>query len=90
MLYSPKHAAPESAAYRAFRVIMTWRPRGKWANRALVTAAIVAFIVAVVLPLTPVRVHLDHAGTYGVSIGTDTSYCSVEVWHPSLTCEHAN
>lgn len=34
---------------------------------------------------------LDHfAGTYGMSIGTNSSYCSIEDKLPVITCEHAN
>jgi hypothetical protein len=76
MRYYPRHAAPRNI--RPVRRIM-----------GAILAALALTAIAVLL-LTPVRVHLDHyAGTYGVSAGTDTSYCSLEVWHPSLSCETA-
>lgn len=48
-------------------------------------------IMALVLAMVSGLIKVDHyAGTYGVSIGTNTSYCSIEDKLPVFTCEHVN
>lgn len=89
MSYNAKHAAP----------------RGRWIDRhpypVTRRMALVAFPVAVALLVATygfgAGIRIDHyAGTSGVSVGTDSAYCSAE--HPNgygfpwlqLTCEHAS
>lgn len=47
-------------------------------------------IIALTLGFVSRLITADHfAGTYGVSIGTNNNYCSVEDKLPVVTCEHA-
>jgi hypothetical protein len=62
--------------------------------RLAVAAGIAGTLLALLVSVLAVAglVHLDHyraLHTYGVSIGSDTHYCSAELirWHPSITCE---
>lgn len=52
-----------------------------------VTVAVTAFLA--VLFVRPD--HFSSLDTYGLSIGTDSAYCSADLvsWHPELTCERA-
>lgn len=69
------------------------RPRGH--RRAYVLTAITSAILAMII--TSMAVHLitfDHwFGAYGVSVGTDTHYCSADLITENrtlaLSCEHA-
>jgi hypothetical protein len=54
-------------------------------------AVIAVFIMALTLAFSARLITVDHyVGTYGVSIGTNNNYCSVEDKLPVVTCEHAN
>jgi hypothetical protein len=62
--------------------------------RLAIAASILGTLLMLILSVLAVTglVHLDHyrvLRTYGVSIGSDTHYCSAELirWHPSITCE---
>lgn len=55
--------------------------------------------LAVIIVLMALATHLitvDHYGSayfgtvYGISVGTDAHYCSVETAWPALTCESAS
>lgn len=48
--------------------------------RELALAALALYALAVILALASGLVHIDHTGgTYGVSVGSDTRYCSIEL-----------
>jgi hypothetical protein len=61
-------------------------------RRELRTVAIVAVAVAlVIIALTTGLLTIDHfGGTYGVSIGTNNYYMSIENKLPIITWEHAS
>lgn len=62
---------------------------------AAVCDRVIVFLLAaivVLLALAPsTAVSFDHyGGAYGVSVGTDTHYCSIETAWPPVTCESAS
>lgn len=55
-------------------------------TRTVIALAILAFTLMMASGL----IKADHyAGTYGVSIGTNSNYCSIESKLPVVTCEYA-
>lgn len=61
----------------------------KTAKRLIAIGAITTLGAGAILGATGL-VNVDHyAGTYGVSAGTNSNYCSLDIGHWP-TCEHAN
>ena len=61
---------------------------GKESNIKKISITAIAVTSALAGGLAGNVVSVDHyAGTYGVSIGTDTRYCSIEARLPVFTCE---
>jgi hypothetical protein len=60
-------------------------------RRELRTVAIVAVALAlIIIALTTGLLTIDHFdGVYGVSIGSNNYYCSIEDKLPVFACEHA-
>lgn len=57
---------------------------------AAIMVAVIAAIGMAVAILTTHLVTFDHfGGVYGISIGTNNTYCSIEDKLPIVTCEHA-
>ena len=59
--------------------------------REIGRAVIALFIIALTLGLVSRAITIDHyVGTYGVSIGSNNNYCSIEDKLPIITCEHVS
>jgi hypothetical protein len=61
------------------------------ANMITSIAGIAVSLLVIVLLAASGLVSFDHyGGAYGVSVGTNSAYCSAETAWPALTCESAS
>ena len=58
--------------------------------RSKATVALLALLILALVTTAHLVSFVHSGGAYGLSVGTDTHYCSIETAWPAVTCESAS